>query len=120
MHRFWDDNVQIKLIYDKNNKNIAVGESTTPIIHKIIDLIGLDLKDIFDIGTTVKLGVNFKDWILDSEYFHGFREVDAQPEGFFANIRSDETSAIYSILNDCFNGLLMALPKFWILSTMEA
>lgn len=104
MHRFWDDNVQIKLIYDKNNKNIAVGESTTPIIHKIIDLIGLDLKDIFDIGTTVKLGVNFKDWILDSEYFHGFREVDAQPEGFFANIRSDETSAIYSILNDCFNG----------------
>ncbi len=50
MHRFWDDNVQIKLIYDKNNKNIAVGESTTPIIHKIIDLIGLDLKDIFEIG----------------------------------------------------------------------
>ena len=77
MHKFWDDNVQITLIYDHKNATIGVGESTTPIIHKVIDLLGMDELDLIEkIGTTVKLGVNFKDWIPGTEYFHGFVEVE--------------------------------------------
>ena len=106
MHKFWDDNVQITLIFDHKNASIGVGESTTPIIHKIIDLLGLDELDLIEkLGTTAKLGVNFKDWIPGTEYFHGFIEVDGRRDSTnFIEIREDETSAIYSIMNDEFNG----------------
>ena len=106
MHKFWDDNVQITLIFDHKNASIGVGESTTPIIHKVIDLLGLDELDLIEkLGTTAKLGVNFKDWIPGTEYFHGFVEVEGRRDSTnFIEIREDETSAIYSIMNDEFNG----------------
>ena len=32
MKNYWGDKVDVSVYYDKSNKNIAVGESTTPII----------------------------------------------------------------------------------------
>ena len=41
IHKFWDDEVDITVIYDGKNKNIAVGESTTPLILSTLDILGI-------------------------------------------------------------------------------
>ncbi len=106
MHQYWDDNVQIKVIYDGRSKNIAVGESTTPLILKTLEILGIAKEELIkDIGTTLKLGINFKNWIPGTEYFHGFGEgVDNKNGNFFNDIRTDETSAIFTITNNLFQG----------------
>jgi tryptophan halogenase len=69
--RYWGDKVQISLYYDVKKKNIAVGESTTPIVHLFLNAMGLTTADLIrDLNVTVKLGINFKDWIPNTEYFH--------------------------------------------------
>ena len=99
--RFWGDKVQVSLYYDANRKNIGVGESTTPTIFSFLDIMGISTEDMIrDVGVTIKLGINFKDWIPGTEFFHGFHEVDFQGE-------SDDSSALYSIPNGCYNGGLM-------------
>jgi len=96
--RYWGDKVQISLYYDAKKKNIAVGESTTPIVHLFLNAMGLTTADLIrDLNVTVKLGINFKDWIPNTEYFHGFQEVDFWGE-------CDNSSAIYSLPNDCYDG----------------
>jgi tryptophan halogenase len=96
--RYWGDKVQISLYYDVKKKNIAVGESTTPIVHLFLNAMGLTTADLIrDLNVTVKLGINFKDWIPNTEYFHGFQEVDFWGE-------CDNSSAIYSLPNDCYGG----------------
>ena len=73
--RYWGDKVQVSLYYDASRKNIAVGESTTPMIHLFLNAMGISTHDLIrDLSTTVKLGINFKNWIPDTEYFHGFQE----------------------------------------------
>ena len=95
---YWGDKVQISLYYDVKKKNIAVGESTTPIVHLFLNAMGLTTADLIrDLNVTVKLGINFKDWIPNTEYFHGFQEVDFWGE-------CDNSSAIYSLPNDCYGG----------------
>jgi tryptophan halogenase len=96
--RYWGDKVQISLYYDAKKKNIAVGESTTPIVHLFLNAMGLTTADLIrDLNVTVKLRINFKDWIPNTEYFHGFQEVDFWGE-------CDNSSAIYSLPNDCYDG----------------
>jgi tryptophan halogenase len=98
---YWGDKVQVSLYYDATKKNIAVGESTTPIIHQFLNTIGLTTADLIrDLNVTVKLGINFKNWIPNTEYFHGFQEVSFWGE-------CDDSSAIYSIPNDCYDGGLL-------------
>jgi tryptophan halogenase len=46
------------------------------------------------------LGINFKNWIPGTEYFHGFQEVNFWGE-------CDNSTAIYSIPNDCYDGGLL-------------
>ena len=105
MNRYWDDEVQIKVIYDGNNKSIAVGESTTPNIFSLLDILDVSEYELIrDIGTTIKMGIRFKDWIPGKEYFHGFGESDQSRESFFNDRRTDETSAIHSIINDLYCG----------------
>ena len=99
MKNYWGDQVDISVYYDKSNKNIAVGESTTPIIRLLLRHLGLrsgDLLKSVKNGVTVKLGINFKDWIPGTEYFHGFAEVQHDI--------GTNTSAIYSIPEGKFNG----------------
>ena len=92
MKSYWNDKVDITLIYDKSRGNISVGESTTPIFRLLLAHLGVSTKQLIkDIGgkATIKLGINFKNWIPNTEYFHGFAEIDEQP--------STNTSAIYSL-----------------------
>ncbi len=109
--KYWGDKVQVSLYFDAKRKNIGVGESTTPIIHLFLNSLGIKTEDLIrDLNVSVKLGINFKNWIPNTEYFHGFKEVSFWGE-------SDQSSAIYSILNDCYNGGLLyneatsTLPK---------
>ena len=99
MKNYWGDQVDISVYYDKSNKNIAVGESTTPIIRLLLRHLGMRTGDLFKElknGATVKLGIHFKDWIPGTDYFHGFAEVQ--------NDIGTNTSAIYSIPEGKFNG----------------
>ena len=98
---YWGDKVQVTLYYDAKKKNIAVGESTTPIIHQFLSAMGLTTADLIrDLNVTIKLGINFKDWIPNTEYFHGFQEVSFWGE-------CDNSSAVYSIPNNCYDGGLL-------------
>ena len=99
MKSYWKDKVDITLIYDKSRGNISVGESTTPIFRLLLGHLGVSTKDLInDIGgkATIKLGIKFKNWIPNTEYFHGFAEIEK-------NIGTN-TSAIYSIPAGEFNG----------------
>ena len=99
MKSYWKDQVDITLIYDKSRGNISVGESTTPIFRLLLGHLGVSTKELInDIGgkATIKLGINFKNWIPNTEYFHGFAEISRQI--------GTNTSAIYSIPTGNFNG----------------
>ena len=100
LDNYWRDKVNITLYYDPNNKNIAVGEGTTPqFVSGLCERIGYKIDGaIRDLDATIKLGVRFKDWIPGTEYFHGFPRIN-RDERFDTNI-----SSIYAILNDCFIG----------------
>ena len=47
MKNYWGDQVDISVYYDKSNKNIAVGESTTPIIRLLLRHLGMRTGDLF-------------------------------------------------------------------------
>ena len=96
--KYWEEKVDITVIHDKSQGSIAVGESTTPFIHAFLTFFGISERDLIrDLDVTLKLGINFKNWIPDTEYFHGFGQVN--------NLgRQEDSSATYSILNDVYNG----------------
>ena len=101
--KYWKDDVDITVIHDKSQGNIAVGESTTPYIHSFLAFCGIPEKDLIrDLDVTIKLGINFKNWIPDTEYFHGFGQITGQ--NGWNKMRSNDPSATYSILNDVYNG----------------
>ncbi len=102
MNSYWGDKVDITIIYDASRKNIAVGESTTPIFRLLLRHLKVTTPELIkELGgkITVKLGVNFKNWIPGTQFFHGFQEVPQNP--------SMNSSAVYSILEDKFNGGLL-------------
>jgi len=94
----WGDKVQVSLYYDSKKKNIGVGESTTPIVTYFLNqYLEVDMCEFLrETGTTIKLGINFKNWILGKEFFHGFPELD------FSNTHYPES--LYSILMGVYNG----------------
>ena len=47
MKNYWGDKVDVSVYYDKSNKNIAVGESTTPIIRLLLSHLGMSTRDLF-------------------------------------------------------------------------
>ena len=98
---YWEDRADISLYYDKSKGNISVGESTTPYIHAFLSFFGISEKDIIrDLDVTIKLGINFKNWIPNTEYFHGFGRVPIKD-------RIENSCASYSILNDVYDGALL-------------
>ena len=72
--KYWGSEVDISVYYDKSKKIIGVGEYTTPYIHAFLrSLWNIRRKRLIrDLDVTIKLGINFKNWIPDTEYFHGF------------------------------------------------
>ena len=100
---YWKDKVDITVIHDKRQGSIAVGESTTPAINAFLTFCGIPEKDLIrDLDVTIKLGINFKNWIPDTEYFHGFGQITGQ--NGWNKLRSSDPSATYSILNDVYSG----------------
>jgi len=99
MKNYWGDKVDISVYYDKSNKNIAVGESTTPIIRLLLSHLGMSTGDLFQelkTSATMKLGIHFKEWIPDTEYFHGFGQI------YMDSYRN--SSSLYSIPENKFKG----------------
>ena len=103
MNRYWEDNAHITVICDENNKTIGVGESTTPVIQLILQVLGIPISELINIDSTIKIGINFKDWIPGKEFFHGFPETILEDVQWFP-VSNDETSAVYSLLNHKYNG----------------
>ena len=98
---YWEDDVNITVYYDSKCKNISVGESTTPlIVNFITDIVGISVNDFLKrTNSTIKLGVNFKNWIPGTEYFHGFDEIEDD------RYTATPYSIIYSLLNNLpYNG----------------
>jgi len=107
MQNFWGDNVNISLIYDPNNQSIGVGEGTTPsFIDVFRDSLGYNTEDsIRELDATIKLGVLFKNWIPNEEYYHGFGQVTTDIKtGEQNDDLSDNIACIHSLLNDKYNG----------------
>jgi tryptophan halogenase len=91
--------VEIDIFYDKSRKNISVGESTTPAIFQLFDLIGMKTQDVLkEVNSSIKLGVQFDDWVEEGKsYFHGFQQIRS-------SYHNDQIPlSAYSILNDCFD-----------------
>ena len=80
MDNYWKDNINITLIYDPDNKNISVGEGTTPgFVDLFEETLGHTRQDsIKKLDATIKLGILFKNWIPDEEYYHGFSQVNIE------------------------------------------
>lgn len=73
----WGDLVDIILVYDHKNPGIGVGESTTPVILDYLNKVNIKFSDLIkDANSTLKLGINFKNWMGDDKYYyHGFAEI---------------------------------------------
>lgn len=73
----WGDLVDIILVYDHKNPGIGVGESTTPVILDYLNKVNIKFSDLIkDANSTLKLGINFKNWMGDGNYYyHGFAEI---------------------------------------------
>jgi tryptophan halogenase len=86
----YQDLVNIEIIYDHSRPNIGVGESTTPVILEFLNQIGISYQDLIsEIGSTIKLGIKFKNWSADqSHYWHPFNITSFDPNVRDSNILS--------------------------------
>ena len=98
--RFYAGRVKVEVYYDSKKKNISVGESTTPAFGDFLRrYLKVEIGDfIKDTGSTVKLGINFKNWTKNKEYFHGFGKCKVD------GIGGDYPESLYSIPNGTYNG----------------
>ena len=98
--RFFAGRVKVEVYYDSKRKTIGVGESTTQafvdFIRRYLHIHPADF--IKDTGSTVKLGILFKNWTKNKEYFHGFNECNLD------NSRGEYPESLHSIPNGTFNG----------------
>jgi len=94
--KHWGNEVDVSVYYDKSKKIIGVGESTAPGILFFLKSLGLSTEEIIRElpMVTLKMGINFKNWIPDTSFFHGFAEVPK-----YLNC-----SSLHAILNDSYNG----------------
>ena len=98
--RFYAGRIKVEVYYDSKKKNIGVGESTTPAFVDFLKrFLKVEIVDfINDTGSTVKLGINFKNWTGSKEYFHGFNACNIEGTGV------DYPESLYSIPNGTYNG----------------
>mgnify|MGYP000849229034 CR=1 FL=1 len=99
----WGDSVDITLLYDKKNPGIGVGESTTPVILDYLNKVGINFSDLIkNANSTLKLGINFKNWLGDdSYYYHGFAEIG-----------TSQFPEAYDITNETFAYEIASQQKF--------
>ena len=101
--KIWKYNTNISVYYSSQKRCIGVGESVAPgIIEFLENQFGLSIEDILRIsGTTLKLGIRYKNWIPDTEYFHGLDEL---PEGDHDDHDHSCGNALYSLPRGIYNG----------------
>jgi len=65
---------QVTFFYDPATPHINVGESTTPVIHKLIyDALGVCSHRLIQEGiASYKMGINFVDWGVGKKFYHNF------------------------------------------------
>jgi tryptophan 7-halogenase len=69
----YKDRVDITVVYDKLNESIGVGEGTLPSFSDVLEKLKIPVREfIKNVNATIKLGINFKNWIPETEYFHAF------------------------------------------------
>jgi len=92
----------LTVVHEKENKIIAVGESTTPTILKVIK----DLKSWQeDSKAIVKYGIQFKDWLRPgSEWFHLFEDAFVKEFGDSVEHLRNKHPKINSTLFNNFHG----------------
>lgn len=106
MNNFWKEKVDISIYYNPENQSIGVGEGTTPSFVDVFqETLGYNTEDaIRELDATIKLGVLFKDWIPDTEYYHGFAEVTHDETDTRNPELSSNVSSFYSLINNCYDG----------------
>ena len=67
------NNLNITVIESEEIDVLGVGEGGIPIILKCFNDCNIDLKELFkETKATIKLGVKFKNWNADEDYYHPF------------------------------------------------
>lgn len=68
----YGNNIQITIIYDKENESIGVGEGTTVVFNKFLHASGITGQQLIkNVDATFKQGIYFKSWAQEN-FFHGF------------------------------------------------
>ena len=67
----------VTVVYDDNVPIIGVGEGTTPIFLRFMEVMGIKLEELIrNCDGTIKNGIKFTNWKGDgSHYYHGFYET---------------------------------------------
>jgi len=83
LKRYWGDAIRVTVVYDRSKPAIGVGESTTPFVFNFLDRVGISFADLVrETGSTVKLGIKFKNWLGDGGYYyHNFIQPDRRDRG---------------------------------------
>jgi len=99
--RYWGDNVEVVLVYDHRNPGIGVGESLTPKIYDYLDYVGVSTEELIKhCNATIKLGLQFKNWLNDGKYFyHGFFESDLMQNPMNYGVAYDMATSSYTDYN---------------------
>lgn len=120
----YGSNIQITVLYDKENDSIGVGEGTTPIFNNFLDAAEISGQDLVkNVEATFKQGIQFKHWIPKHSFFHGFfnysPHCDVQHLGLPNG--SHTTHAFYEMMNNftCNSLLFYNKPSTNVLDTVN-
>lgn len=69
----------VTVVYDDNVPIIGVGEGTTPIFLRFMEVMGIKLEELIrNCDGTIKNGIKFTNWKGDgSHYYHGFYDTES-------------------------------------------
>jgi tryptophan halogenase len=97
---YWQDFVDVCIIYNHSDPNIGVGESLTPKINSYLSYVGITLEDLVkNTNSTIKLGIKFKNWLNDgSHFYHPFDALDTS-----SGIGDYNYEAAWEIVNGIYN-----------------
>jgi tryptophan halogenase len=102
----YGDLVDISVIYDHDCPSIGVGESTTPIFVNFLQQINISIDHLIkEVGSTIKLGIKFKNWTNDENHFwHPFNFGNFDADITDSNVLSAyETSFEKNQNADCYS-----------------
>lgn len=109
LKRNYEDKINVSIYYRADQKNIGVGEGTFPsFVNFVYRDLGLTPKQFIKrFNSSLKLGINFKNWIPETEFFHGFFETTTLNSPKIRNFYEGYTnfpSSTYSLIHDRYEG----------------